>query len=157
MASWNPRGHPETADQHGALLHAGFFLGSEEFYVWLRELPDAKRDLSRCAASPSSTFFTARRHKRPDRVDARFVNSAMMTTLLGETVSDTLEDGRVVSGAGGHYNFVAQAFALDRALGDHVERDPQSQGQAPLAHRFALRPHHHPAVSARHFHHGIWH
>src|SRR5262249_3848323 len=30
-------------------------------------------------------------------------------------ISDTLEDGRVVSGVGGQYNFVAQAFALDDA------------------------------------------
>ena len=46
------------------------------------------------------------------RVDARFVNNAMMATLLGAVVSDGLEDGRVVSGVGGQYNFVAQAFAL---------------------------------------------
>jgi hypothetical protein len=34
---------------------------------------------------------------------------------LGAAVSDTLDDGRVVSGVGGQYNFVAQAFALDGA------------------------------------------
>jgi hypothetical protein len=36
----------------------------------------------------------------------------MIATLLGSVVSDGLEDGRVVSGVGGQYNFVAQAFAL---------------------------------------------
>jgi hypothetical protein len=36
----------------------------------------------------------------------------MMATLLGAVVSDGLEDGRVVSGVGGQYNFVAQSFAL---------------------------------------------
>ncbi|MGH7000074.1 MAG: acetyl-CoA hydrolase/transferase C-terminal domain-containing protein, partial [Stellaceae bacterium] len=51
--------------------------------------------------------------KRADRRAARFVNGAMMATLLGEVVSDTREDGRVVSGVGGQYNFVAQAHALD--------------------------------------------
>jgi hypothetical protein len=45
-------------------------------------------------------------------VGGRFVNSTMMATLLGEAVSDTLEDGRVVSGVGGQHDFVAQAFAL---------------------------------------------
>jgi len=50
--------------------------------------------------------------KRRARVDARFVNNAMMATLLGATISDGLEDGQVVSGVGGQYNFVAQAFAL---------------------------------------------
>ncbi len=53
--------------------------------------------------------------KRAARVDARFVNSTMMVTLLGAAVSDGLEDGQVVSGVGGQYNFVAQAFALDGA------------------------------------------
>ena len=50
--------------------------------------------------------------KRRARVDARFVNNAMMATLLGAAVSDGLENGQVVSGVGGQYNFVAQAFAL---------------------------------------------
>jgi hypothetical protein len=39
----------------------------------------------------------------------------MMATLLGAVVSDALEDGQVVSGVGGQFNFVAQAFALDDA------------------------------------------
>jgi hypothetical protein len=53
--------------------------------------------------------------KRRARVDARFVNSVMMATLMGAAVSDGLENGQVVSGVGGQYNFVAQAFALDGA------------------------------------------
>ena len=53
--------------------------------------------------------------KRRARVDARFVNNAMMATLMGAAVSDGLEDGQVVSGVGGQYNFVAQAFALQGA------------------------------------------
>jgi acetyl-CoA hydrolase/transferase-like protein len=39
----------------------------------------------------------------------------MMVTALGAAVSDTLDDGRVVSGVGGQYNLVAQAFALGDA------------------------------------------
>jgi hypothetical protein len=50
--------------------------------------------------------------KRRARVEARFVNNAMMATLMGAAISDGLEDGQVVSGVGGQYNFVAQAFAL---------------------------------------------
>jgi hypothetical protein len=53
--------------------------------------------------------------KRRARVDARFVNNAMMATLLGAVISDGLENGQVVSGVGGQYNFVAQAFALEDA------------------------------------------
>jgi len=36
----------------------------------------------------------------------------MMATLMGAAISDGLDDGQVVSGVGGQYNFVAQAFAL---------------------------------------------
>jgi acyl-CoA hydrolase len=50
--------------------------------------------------------------KIEQRRDARFINSAMMATLGGALVSDGLEDGRVVSGVGGQYNFVAQALEL---------------------------------------------
>ena len=39
----------------------------------------------------------------------------MMATLLGDVISDGLEDGRIVSGVGGQYNFIAQAFALEGA------------------------------------------
>jgi hypothetical protein len=48
-------------------------------------------------------------------VKGRFINSALMATLLGALVSDGLEDGRVVSGVGGQHNFVTQAFALPDA------------------------------------------
>ena len=53
--------------------------------------------------------------KRRARVNARFINDAMMATVLGDVVSDGLEDGRIVSGVGGQYNFVAQGFALEGA------------------------------------------
>ena len=46
------------------------------------------------------------------RRDARFFNTCMMATLLGAAVSDTLEDGGVVSGVGGQYNFVSMAHEL---------------------------------------------
>jgi hypothetical protein len=50
--------------------------------------------------------------KVEQRRHARFINTAMMVTLGGAIVSDGLADGRVVSGVGGQYNFVAQAHAL---------------------------------------------
>jgi hypothetical protein len=100
----------------GALLHGGFFLGTEEFYAFLRDLPDDERDLFRmCGISFVNELYGEEDRKRQDRVAARFVNNAMMATILGETISDGLDDGRIVSGVGGQYNFVAQAFALDGA------------------------------------------
>jgi hypothetical protein len=49
------------------------------------------------------------------RRHGRFLNSTMMVTMLGAAVSDGLADGRVVSGVGGQYNFVAMAHALPDA------------------------------------------
>jgi len=97
----------------GALLQAEFFLGSRAFYRALREMPDAERaKLRMTAVSYVNELYGDEAAKRRTRVKARFVNNAMMVTLLGAVVSDALEDGRVVSGVGGQYNFVAQAFAL---------------------------------------------
>ena len=46
------------------------------------------------------------------RRGARFFNTCMLATVLGAANSDTLEDGAVVSGVGGQYNFVAMAHEL---------------------------------------------
>lgn len=51
--------------------------------------------------------------KRRQRRDTRFINSVFGMTLLGAGVADQLEDGRVLSGVGGQYNFVAQGHALE--------------------------------------------
>src|SRR2546428_3613906 len=51
--------------------------------------------------------------KRAQRKAARFVNSGLIATLTGAIASEELEDGRVVSGVGGQYNFVAMAHALE--------------------------------------------
>lgn len=53
--------------------------------------------------------------KRAARVKGRFINNAMMATLLGDIFSDGLDNGKVVSGVGGQYNFIAQSFALEDA------------------------------------------
>lgn len=100
----------------GVCLQAGFFLGPTDFYQRLRDMDDAQR--ARIAMRPVSyvnELYGPEAEKRRARTNARFINSGMMATLMGAVVSDGLEDGRVVSGVGGQYNFVAQAFALEGA------------------------------------------
>lgn len=100
----------------GVVLHGAFFLGPKSFYRSLREMPPAQ--LARIRMMPVSftnQLYGDEEIKRRARVDARFVNNAMMATLMGAVISDGLEDGQVVSGVGGQYNFVAQAFALQGA------------------------------------------
>jgi acyl-CoA hydrolase len=100
----------------GALLHAAFFLGPKGFYRTLREMPAAQLNrIQMKAVSFTNEVLEETDAKRRARIDARFVNNVMMATLLGAAVSDGLDDGRIVSGVGGQYNFVAQAFALQGA------------------------------------------
>ena len=100
----------------GALVHAAFFLGSRAFYRELREMPQAELEKFRMmAVSYVNEIYGDEVAKRRARVKARFVNGAMMATLLGAIVSDGLENGQVVSGVGGQYNFIAQGFALQDA------------------------------------------
>jgi len=100
----------------GALLHAAFFVGSRAFYRALREMPEVELEKFRMTAvSYVNELYGDEAAKRRARVKARFVNAAMMATLLGAIVSDGLENGQVVSGVGGQYNFVAQGFALEDA------------------------------------------
>ncbi len=98
----------------GAILHGAFLLGPQAFYQALRDMPDAERAQFQMApvsftndlAGPDWALKVAQRQH------ARFINTTMIATLLGAAASDTLDDGRVVSGVGGQYNFVAQAHGL---------------------------------------------
>ncbi len=63
------------------------------------------------------------------RRDSRFFNTCMMATVLGAAVSDALEDGRVVSGVGGQYNFVAMAHALTGGRSVLLLRATRSHGR----------------------------
>src|SRR5882757_141520 len=103
-------------DVDGVMLHGAFFLGPKSFYRALREMPpDQIARIQMMPVSFTNELYGEEDQKRLARVDARFINNTMMATLLGAAVSDGLENGQVVSGVGGQYNFVAQAFALQGA------------------------------------------
>jgi len=103
-----------------ALMHGGFFLGPQDFYRRLRELPEAQLDeiamtrigfINELYGSPEADEAL----KRAQRGKARFMNTTMKMTLLGAASSDATASGQIVSGVGGQYNFVAQAHALPDA------------------------------------------
>ena len=105
-----------TREVNGALLHGGFFLGPKAFYRRLREMDAEQRQkIQMSRISFTNQLYGDEAAKKAARTNARFVNNAMMATALGAIVSDGLEDGRVVSGVGGQFNFVEQAFALPGA------------------------------------------
>ncbi|NJM28806.1 MAG: acetyl-CoA hydrolase [Rhizobiales bacterium] len=99
--------HRRVTDRSGrsAVLHAGFFVGNQAFYRELREMPDqGLADIAMTSISFTNTLDGDEALKREQRRGARFVNTAMTVTLLGAASSDMLEDGRVVSGAGGQHD-----------------------------------------------------
>jgi acyl-CoA hydrolase len=111
-------GPPNDAGTAGrpAVVHAGFFLGCQNFYRMLREMPrEDLDDICMTAISFTNELYGNERMKREQRRDARFVNTGLTATLLGAVSSDQLEDGRVISGVGGQHDFVAMAHALPDA------------------------------------------
>ncbi|MEO8672940.1 MAG: acetyl-CoA hydrolase/transferase C-terminal domain-containing protein [Tahibacter sp.] len=98
----------------GRYLRGAFFLGSRDFYDWLRQLSGAEfAGLSMTRVSDINQLYGGREALDAlQRREARFFNTCMMATPLGAATSDALADGRVVSGVGGQYNFVAMAHAL---------------------------------------------
>lgn len=114
----------------GEYLHGAFYLGSPAFYDWLRHLPDDERRAigMRRISEINQLYGGHESLERLQRTGSRFFNSCMMATALGDAVSDGLEDGRIVSGVGGQYNFVAMAHALDDARSVLMFRSQRGEG-----------------------------
>jgi acyl-CoA hydrolase len=96
------------------VAHASFFLGPHSFYDGLQRLDRSERELF-CMTGIGfvNQLYGDEELKRLQRKDARFVNSGLIVMLSGAVSSDALEDGRVLSGVGGQYNFVTMAHALE--------------------------------------------
>jgi len=119
----------EAAQADGVLVHGGFFLGPRSFYERLREFSaEQLAQINMTAISFINELYGDEQLKRLQRRDARFINSAFTVTLMGAAVSDQLADGRVVSGVGGQYNFVAQAHALHDARSILILRSWRESG-----------------------------
>ncbi|MDR6983432.1 acyl-CoA hydrolase [Rheinheimera pacifica] len=98
----------------GALLDAAFFLGSEDFYRWLRQLtePEWPRFRMSSVGRINQLYGGNPTLEKLQRQKARFINTCMMVSLTGAATSDGLKDHQLVSGVGGQYNFVAMAHAM---------------------------------------------
>ncbi|WP_395376714.1 acetyl-CoA hydrolase/transferase C-terminal domain-containing protein [Marinicella sp. W31] len=99
---------------NGHILHAAFFLGSNDFYHWLHDLKPSERALFQMTrVSRVNQLYGGEALDRVQRVKARFINTTMKVNLTGAACSDGLSNHQIVSGIGGQYNFVAMAHALD--------------------------------------------
>jgi acyl-CoA hydrolase len=121
--------------KHGVLIHAGFFLGPQQFYDALNEMSEAER---KCIYMTSvlnvnqlyDNKYAKEELKVLQRKHARFINAALMVTLSGAVVSDGLENGQVVSGVGGQYNFVSMAHALPDGRSILMAKSTRSKGKS---------------------------
>ncbi|MBU1195167.1 MAG: hypothetical protein KKE62_04890 [Proteobacteria bacterium] len=99
--------------KNGVVLTGGFFLGPQDFYDFLNEISDEERmQFEMTGVEVANQLYGGEELRALERKNGRFCNTGMKVTLLGAIVSDGLEDGTVVSGVGGQYNFVSMAHAL---------------------------------------------
>lgn len=102
-----------TQLKNGIVLHGGFFLGPNDFYQSLNDMSDEERaQICMTGVYKVNQLDHNPRLYKAQRRDARFINTGLMATMSGAVVSDGLENGQVVSGVGGQYNFVAMAHHL---------------------------------------------
>jgi hypothetical protein len=111
-----------------------FFLGPQRFYDALNGMDDEERKLIYMTSVLNVNQLYENRYAREElkilqRKDARFVNAALMFTLSGGVVSDGLENGQVVSGVGGQYNFVSMAHALPGGRSILMAKSTRAKGK----------------------------
>ncbi|HPJ43780.1 MAG TPA: acetyl-CoA hydrolase/transferase C-terminal domain-containing protein [Spirochaetota bacterium] len=101
---------------NGHVILGAFFVGPQAFYDALNDMSEDERKLfAMSGVEKVNQLYGGEELRALQRKDARFINTGMVATLLGSIASDQLQDGRLVSGIGGQYNFVSMAHALPDA------------------------------------------
>lgn len=102
--------------QEGTIILGAFYVGPRDFYKALNDMPEEERKLfGMSGVDKVNQLYGDEELRTLQRKEGRFINTGMVATLLGSIASDYLEDGRVVSGVGGQYNFVSMGHALPDA------------------------------------------
>ena len=102
--------------KNGVLLTGAFFIGPADFYDTLKKMPEAElRQFEMTGVEVANQLYGDETLRALQRKNGRFCNTGIKATLLGHVSSDALDDGTVISGVGGQYNFVAMAHALPDA------------------------------------------
>lgn len=99
--------------KNGKVILGAFFLGPKAFYQALNDMSEEERNLfGMSGVEKVNQLYGGEELRALQRKDGRFINTGMVASLVGAIASDYIEDGRVVSGIGGQYNFVSMAHAL---------------------------------------------
>lgn len=102
--------------QTGKIIHAGFFVGSNEFYQQLRDFTDTElQQIEMTAIARTNTLTWSPELLTLQRQRARFINAALKVTLAGSVVSDGLANWQEISGVGGQFDFAVMAYQLPQA------------------------------------------
>lgn len=121
--------------EKGSWIHAGFYAGPQDFYDTMMMMSEEERmQINMTSVLNVNQLYSNNRYISSElrvlqRKRARFINTGLMVTMLGAVVSDGLENGRVVSGVGGQYNFVTMAHALEDARGIIMIRSTRGEGK----------------------------
>lgn len=101
---------------NGTIILAAFFVGPRSFYKALNDMSEEERKLfAMSGVEKVNQLYGGEELRALQRKDGRFINTGMIATVLGSIASDQLENGQVISGVGGQYNFVAMGHALPDA------------------------------------------
>ena len=102
--------------ENGVIAQGGFFIGPNQFYDDLRNMSDEERkQFEMTGVAVLNQLYGDEELRTEQRKHARFVNAGMILSVVGNIASDALENGTVISGVGGQYNFVSMAHAIDDA------------------------------------------
>ncbi|PID77946.1 MAG: hypothetical protein CSB21_03145 [Deltaproteobacteria bacterium] len=120
--------------KNGYWIHAGFFVGPQLLYKDLSNMSEEERKLINMTSVLNvnqlyaNNQYISEELKILQRKNSRFINAGLIVTLNGAIASDGLENGKVVSGVGGQYNFVSLAHAMDDARGAIMIRSTRMSG-----------------------------
>jgi len=117
--------------KNGQVILGAFFLGPKSFYDALNVMSEEERSqFGMSGVEKVNQLYGGEELRALQRKDGRFVNSGMIANVMGAITSDQLEDGTVVSGIGGQYNFVAMSHALPDARLIMMIRSTRGSGKS---------------------------
>lgn len=116
--------------RNGKVIEGAFFVGPQKFYQWLRNMSEEERQLfSMAGVEKVNQLYGGEELRALQRKDGRFINTGMVATVFGSIASEQLEDGQVVAGIGGQYNFVSMAHALPDGRSIIMIKSTKGQGR----------------------------
>ncbi len=102
--------------KNGKILHAAFYIGSNDFYQQLHDFSSDELQLfAMTSVTRTNSVLWNNELSTLQRQNARFFNFSMMVSLGGAVISDGLKNLQEISGVGGQFDFVNMATILPQA------------------------------------------